>query len=370
MRKQKSTALYTHPFCRGYWRDAAAEMKDTKMLVIAALLTALRIALKPFTIYLAPQLGISLAMLANALGAMIFGPVVGIPASIISDTVGFVIYPTGDYFLPFMLTEIASCTIYALLLYRARLSALRVVISRFLICFLVNIVLQTLIFSWQYAYYGNPEAAKNQVLGIFTVARVFKNLAFFPLESIVVALFLKLLLPVVRRAGLIYDHESTLKFDRKQVVVLVCLFLVGTCSAMGYLTYRYNVEGKSRTADYTDAQRVEMNKSMKDILFEKTDDWDDENIVTVIDGAYREMFGKETDYVVSVYVVDEEAFAAGQAADDSYDMETLWGYSKSGPKKDKYHSLVKVADMRFTQNEKSEEITNFEAEPFVPEKKD
>ena len=367
MRNQKSTALYAHPFCRGYWRDAAAEMKDTKMLVIAALLTALRIALKPFTIYLAPQLGISLAMLANALGAMIFGPVVGIPASIISDTVGYVIYPTGDYFFPFILTEIASSTIYAMLLYRAKLSALRVVISRFLICFLVNIVLQTLIFSWQYAYYGNPEAARDSVLGIFTVARVFKNLAFFPLESIVVALFLKVLLPVVRRAGLIYDHEATLKFDGRQITVLVCLFLVGTCSAMGYLTYRYNYKGMSRTSDYTKNQRVEMNKSMKDILFERTDEWDDENVVCIIDGAYREMFGKETEYVVSVYEVDEEAFAAGQAADDSYDMETLWGYSKSGPRKDKYQSLVKVADMSFTQNEKSEEITDFEAKAFVPE---
>lgn len=368
MRKQKSTALYSHPFSRAYWRDALAEMKDTKMLVIAALLTALRIALKPFTIYIAPQLGISPAMLANALGAMIFGPVVGIPSAIISDVVGFMIYPSGDYFFPFVLTEIASTTIYALLLYRTKLSAIRVVISRFLICFLVNIVLQTFIFSWQYMYYGNPEAAKNQVLGIFTVARVFKNLAFFPLESIVVTLFLKVLLPVVRRARLIYDYDATLKFDKKQIIVLVCLFVIGSGSAMGYLTYRYNYKGMSRTADYSDKERVEMNMSMKDILQDRTDEWDNKNVVCIIDGAYRELFGKETDYVVSVYVVDEEAFAQGQAADPDYDMDTLWGYSKSGPKKDKYQSLVKVADMSFTQNEKTDEITDFQAAPFEAQK--
>ena len=30
--RQKSTALYPHPFSKAYWRDAAAELKDIKML--------------------------------------------------------------------------------------------------------------------------------------------------------------------------------------------------------------------------------------------------------------------------------------------------------------------------------------------------
>ena len=362
-RRQKSTALYPHPFCKGFWVDAAAEMKDTKMLVIAALLTALRIALKPFTIYLAPQLGISAAMLANALGAMIFGPVVGIPSAIISDIVGFVIYPTGDYFFPFVLTEIASTTIYAMCFYRQKLSAMRVVLSRFLICFLVNIVLQTLIFSWQYLYMGNPEGAKNQVLGIFTVARIFKNLAFFPIESVFVTLFLKVLLPVVRRAHLIYDREATLKFDKKQVAALVCLFVIGAGSAVGYLGYRYNYKGTSRTADYTKTQRVEMNKEMTDLVLDKTDDWDDQKVVCIIDSAYRGLFQKDTDYTVAVYVLDEDAFAAGQQADPKYTMDTLWGYSKSGPKKDANHSLVKVASATFNRNENTGAVTDFQVTP-------
>ena len=110
-RTVKSTALYPHPFSKAYWRDAAAEMKDTKMLVITALMVALRIALKPFAIYIGPQMAIQTATLATALGAMIFGPVVAIPAAMISDTIGFIIFPTGDYFLPFMLTEIAGTMI-------------------------------------------------------------------------------------------------------------------------------------------------------------------------------------------------------------------------------------------------------------------
>ena len=75
MAKIKSTAVYKTPFSKAYWVDAAAELKDTKMLVVTALMIALRVALKPLAIPLGPQLSIQTAMLATALGAMIFGPV-------------------------------------------------------------------------------------------------------------------------------------------------------------------------------------------------------------------------------------------------------------------------------------------------------
>ena len=54
MAKVKNTTLYPHPFSKAYWRDAAAELKDTKMLVVTALMVALRIVLKPLAIPLGP----------------------------------------------------------------------------------------------------------------------------------------------------------------------------------------------------------------------------------------------------------------------------------------------------------------------------
>ena len=360
-RKEKSLALYSHPFSKAYWRDAAAELKDTKMLVITALMIALRIALKPFAIYIGPQMAIQTATLATALGAMIFGPVVAIPAALISDTVGFILYPTGDYFLPLALTEIASTMIYALCLYRAKPSATRVIIARFLICFAVNVVLQQFIFAWQYTYMGNPDKAKDSIMGIMTVARIFKNLFFFPIESVVITLFLKVLVPVTKRAKLTYDQGADLSFSKKQIAVLVLLVVVGIGSAVGYLNYRY--ESTSRSADYTDAQRVEANQTMTQLVLDKTDDWDNETVVCIVDSAFRPMFEQETDYTIAVYVLDKEAFAAGQAADSKYNMDTLWGYSKSGPKNDPYKSLVKVASVKVVKNEKTGEILSWELTP-------
>ena len=360
-RTTKSRTLYTTPFCRDYWRDAAAELKDIKMLVVTALMIALRIALKPFAIYIGPQMAIQTATLATALGAMIFGPVIAIPAAIVSDTVGFMIFPTGDYFLPFMLTEIASTMAYALCLYRAKPSATRVMIARFFICFFVNVILQQFIFAWQYTYMGNPEKAKESIMGIMGVARIFKNLFFFPIETVVITLFLKVLVPITARAKLTYDTNADLSFSKKQIAALVLLVVVGIGSAVGYLTYRYN--GTSRSADYTDKQRVEANQSMTQLVLDRTDDWDSETVVCIVDSAFRPMFTDKTDYTVSVYVLDEEAFAAGQAADKKYNMDTLWLYSKSGPSKDKYQSLVKVAQVTIEKNEKTGEILSFELEP-------
>ena len=150
-------------------------------------------------------------------------------------------------------------------------------------------------------------------------------------------------------------------FSGKQIATLVLLVLVGVGSAVGYLTYRY--QDTSRSADYTDAQRVEANKGMAQLVLDKTDDWDAETVVCIVDSAFRPMFESETDYTLSVYVLDQEAFAAGQAADSKYDMNTLWGYSKSGPKKDPYGSLIKVATAEVQKNEKTGEILSFTIVP-------
>ena len=358
---QVSTALYPHPFSKAYWKDAASELKSTRMLVITALLVAMRIALKPLAIPLAANLSIQTATLATALGAMIFGPVVAIPAAIISDTVGFMLYPTGDYFLPFVLTEIAGTMIYALFLYRAKVSTTRVMLARFCICFFVNVVLQQFIYAWYYLYIGNPQSAIDSIMGIMTMARIVKNLVCFPIETVVLTLFLKVLLPVTQRVKLTFCGETDMGFKPKQIIAMVLLMAIGVTGGVFYVKDRY--ETTSRSADYTDAQRVAANQGMAQLVLEKTDDWDDETVVCVVDSAFRPMFTQETDYTVAVYVLDEEAFAAGQAADSSYSMDTLWGYSKSGPSKDKYKSLVKVASVTLTKNEKTGEVLRFEVSP-------
>ena len=345
---QKSTALYPHPFSKAYWKDAASELKSIKMLVVTALMIALRIALKPLAIPLGPQLSIQTAMLATALGAMIFGPVVAIPAAMISDTIGFMIFPTGDYFLPFMLTEIASTMIYALCLYRAKPSATRVIIARFLICFFVNVVLQQFIFAWQYTYMGNPDDAKNAIMGIMTTARLSKNLFFFPIESIVLTLFLKMLLPVTTRARLTYGGSTGLEFTKKQVITLVILLVVGIGSAIGYLNYYYN--NNSVTKDYSAEEVIEMNHLVHDIITDEEPDVSADTTLAVIEYAAKPFFGKDTTYTVALY----------QAKEGASITEKMWSYKKTPASKDE--TLERVATVTIVTANKTGEVLSYESE--------
>ena len=122
--KRKDTTLYKTPFSLGYWRCAVAELKDTRMLVFAALIIALRVALKLVYIPLAPNLRINVAFVANALGAMVYGPVVALISAAVSDVLGVML--AGDvYFFPFILTELAGSLIFALFLYRAKVTPTR-----------------------------------------------------------------------------------------------------------------------------------------------------------------------------------------------------------------------------------------------------
>ena len=380
-RTQKSTTLYSSPFCKGYWKDAAAELKDVKMLVITALMIALRIALKPFAIYIGPQMAIQTATLATALGAMIFGPVMAIPAAMISDTIGFMIFPTGDYFLPFMLTEIASTLIYALCLYRAKPSATRVMIARFLICFVVNVVLQQLIFAWQYTYLGNPAKAKDAIMGITTVARLFKNLFFFPIETVVITLFLKVLTPITARAKLTYDSGAGLGFTKKQIAVLVLLVTVGIGSAAGYLTYYYNTNSvmlkdlfredtdymttlsdevrrqmhtqmeENPEKEYSAEEVVERNKAVHAMILDQDETVPADTTVAVIEFAVKPIWGKETTYTVALY----------QAVEGAEITEKMWSYKKTPASKDK--NLVRIATVTIVATNDSDEVLSFELVP-------
>lgn len=320
-KSKKSTALYPHPFSKAYWRDAAAELKDTRMLVFAALMIAIRVALKLVYIPLAPNLRINTAFVANAIGAMVFGPVVAIPAAIVSDFLGWVIHPEGAYFLPFVLTEVAGSVLFALFLYRAKVGPIRIMLSRFSICLLVNILLQTPLMMLYYSIYMGGK------LYVLTIPHILKNLFMFPIESFLLTLLMSMVLPVMHRMQLIYSkpEEDALKFTPKSIAALVIMFAVGAGAVFGYLFYHY--ANTSLSADYTAEQRYEANTAMTKAIVDSSDDYDDVVLVTTVESAYKQFMKGKTTYNVAVYVVDEEALAGYDK-----DLETIRGMSKSKAK--------------------------------------
>lgn len=298
----KSTTLYPHPFSKAYWRDAASELKNTKVLVFAALMIAVRVALKLVAIPLAPGLKINTAFLANALGAMVFGPVVAAICAVATDILGYLQNPEGVYFIPFVLTEVAGSVIFALFLYRAKVTPVRVMLSRFCICVFVNVVLQTPIYMWYYALYMG---GKSYVL---TIPSIVKNLFMFPIESVVLTLFLSVLVPITNRMGLTHtgaDAKDALKFTGKQLATLAVLFVVGCGCVLGYLNYYYDTTNLITKSEGDD--RYNANTAVSQAIVDALDEYDDMTLVTIVTTSGKKFLSSEMSYTALCYQVDEEA---------------------------------------------------------------
>ena len=339
---KKTANLYKTPFSPAYWRDACAELKDTKMLVFAALMIALRVALKLVAIPRAPNLKINTAFLANALGAMVYGPVVAAISAVVSDVLGVLI--TGDvYFPPFALTEIAGSVIFALFLYRARITPTRVMLSRFCICLFVNVLLQTPIMM---LYYELMMGGSTYVL---TVPQIIKNLFMFPLETVVLTVFLAFIQPITYRMKLTYNGETGLRFEKKQIALLVVLFVFGAGCVTGYLFYHY--DNTSLTTGYSTEERIQKNKEM-DALIESREEPFDGVSVSVIESAYRSFLSREVTYTVAYY--------AAQVPEDG-DMDALWALKKTPASK--HEALTRLGSAVIVRNERTGEVLRFSYTP-------
>ncbi len=339
---QTSQKLFKHPFSKEYWRTAAAEFKDTRTLVFAALMIALRVALKGVKIPLGPYLDINSAFLVNAVGAMTFGPLMAVAAAAVTDTLGCLLFPSGPYYFPFIFVEIAGSLIFALLLYRTEVTVWRLLLARFLIDFLVNVVMTAPIMV------GYQEYAFGKAYPLIDVPRILKNLVMFPLESVALVIFLRYVIPPLYREKYVFSSGKRLFFTKKTVALLVGLTLAGTACVAVFVADRYN--NRTISAEYSSDERYNENERMNAITLEKYPDLDPETTVSIIDSATSTFMSPVVTYEISVYQADVEAINARAAADpEAADMRAVRGYSKSKPAKD--DALTKLPELGYTRVE-------------------
>ena len=331
-----SRQLFKTPFCRAYWAQAFREFKDLRMLLFAALIIAIRVALKAVRIPIAASLDINTAFIANALGAAVYGPVVALVGGAISDTLGCIFAPNGPYFFPFIFVEMASSLVFALFLYRTEISILRLTLARFCICFFVNIILSEPIMVLYY------QAFFSKAYAPFELIRIAKNLVMFPLEALVLAILFRGLIPPFQRLGYLFGDTKKLRFTRRHIAVLAALFLAGSLATAGYAVYDYNT--KSFSASYSAQERLEKNKAMNAWVAEENPQLDGDALVTVIESARSKVLQKEMTYELAVYRIDRAAFDAAaeeaKASGGVYTLDTLHGYSKSKAAKDAVLSRI------------------------------
>lgn len=189
-----SSTLYRTPFTSSYWKQAASDAKSIRMLTVAALLIALRIVLKNFHIPIAEGMNIYFGFFLNAMGAMIYGPVMGILTGFVVDILGFVLSPSPyGFFFGYTITAMAGSFIYALFLYRTRISVLKIALAKLCVNVFVNVGMGAL---WSTILYGKGY--------LYYLARsIVKNIVCLPAEIVLLVLFLQVMLPILQRMKLI-----------------------------------------------------------------------------------------------------------------------------------------------------------------------
>ena len=105
-------------FSADYWRAARRELNNPRVQAFSGLVCAMAIVLESLPIYLlGPSLKIYFSFLAVSLGCMCYGPVVGMMAGAIIDTVGFLLAGYGEpYFPGYLITAMLSGLIYGVML--------------------------------------------------------------------------------------------------------------------------------------------------------------------------------------------------------------------------------------------------------------
>ena len=208
--------LFRTPFFPAYWRTALADFKKPRTIAFSALMIAACVALSyvpsiPVNFADMYAAKVSWGFLARAVCGMVGGPVTALVFGAAEDTVSFMIHPTGTYFPGYALTTMLGTMIYALFLYRVRLTPIMLGIRVFFAKLFTNALNVTLGALWSAILSGT---GKGYIY--YATISFWKNLIMLPVQTVMFYFLIAALIPILSRLGLIPKSSFSLKKEAKQ----------------------------------------------------------------------------------------------------------------------------------------------------------
>lgn len=198
MPKTETISLFKSPFSGTYWKKALSEPKNLRILVVVSLLSALHIVVGSLFFTVGENLKVLFTFIPASLTAFIGGPVLALFSGFICDILGFLVHPSGPYFPGYTLSSMLGSLIYALFLYRSRISVLRLFFAKLCVNLFVNVgfgsLWSAMIMGKAYYYYFAKSIVKNSIL--------------LPLETVILIAVFQLMLPVMAQNGLAPKQPS------------------------------------------------------------------------------------------------------------------------------------------------------------------
>ena len=155
--------------------DSYRELKSVSTITTSAMFGAVAIVLGMFSINMGNYIRISFSSIPNGIVSYLFGPVVGGLFSGSMDVLKYLLKPTGAFFPGLTLVTVLAGIMYGCMYYRKPVTLKRVLISKFLVMLVCNVILNTLCLS---ILYGKG-------FMVLLPARAFKNLVMWPIDSMI-----------------------------------------------------------------------------------------------------------------------------------------------------------------------------------------
>ena len=220
-------------FSSQYWKEAAKQFANTKMVALAAVLVALRVLTQAFLyIPLGENLGIYLDFLFSAVGSAVYGPLVGFASGFFSDILSSLLFPKGTFFPLFALTEMTGSFLFGLFLWKREITATKLILSKFVYTVVCNLVMMPFIMILYYNFLGDSKG-----YAFVTLPRLVKNIALLPIEAFLLVLFFSAVLPGLKQLHLFAGSAEKLKPTKIHFILLGAMLIVSVGILWFYLKY-------------------------------------------------------------------------------------------------------------------------------------
>ncbi len=158
------------------------ELRNTKTLTLAAMLTAIGIVLSFFKIPVNQLITIGFGSLPLSVSGMLLGPAVSGVVGALMDVGGYFVKPTGPFFPGFTISGIVSGVIYGLMFYNKKITFGRVLVTQIILTIVVNIIMNS--------YWLNLLYLKDGYLAVI-ISRLPKEIIMLPIMTIMKYVVLK-----------------------------------------------------------------------------------------------------------------------------------------------------------------------------------
>ena len=176
-----------------FFTSSYGKMRSVKYLALMAVFVALKTATSGIFIPVAENLRISLSFLFMSVAGAILGPVAGMVVGLVGDIVGYMMFPTGAFFIGYTISAMAGILVYALFLYHQKITIPKLILAKAVNNYIVNVLMgscwSAMLYSKGYWFYFTNSIIKNTVL--------------LPLEILGLIAVFDLILPVLNRRNLI-----------------------------------------------------------------------------------------------------------------------------------------------------------------------